>query len=418
MRVLDLSYATWKSLVQAAGWTTYYKVGPRANSAFVWAGTAGHPAKALVGSDDHADWNSVFQPTATLVVNEDEALAEIIKGSLGSRFGENRSSDGTLRTASQMLIPGQSAFQRHDNGTEQMNINGEAVGTPVNLWNGTGGGDTGADWTVAGTGSEQAAADAGTGTNGWDTGVTAQNDTTTFDNGSMTDVVGTYSELKFMLQPKAWPASSRLRVGFLDASNTLVGNWRRVENYTANMDLDVYQQVSIPVSDFNLTGDVQKLRFQYGTTAGQHHYFDDIALVPSGGGGPYRFQVKAPVDECYHVAMMVFMVSGASTGWEDGTFANIPSLTNGLILRQRRLSDGEIIWKFNSKDNTDLFGRYHPQDDIEFADGNLLVGFMVKPGKASVIVTDDTVLEFVVRDDLSGLSNARGFAHYGIEIAS
>ena len=79
-------------------------------------------------------------------------------------------------------------------------------------------------------------------------------------------------------------------------------------------------------------------------------------------------------------------------------------------MRQRRISDGEILWKFNSKDNVDLFGRYHPQDDIEFADGNLLVGFMVKPGKASVVVTDDVVLELVVRDDLSALANARGFA--------
>ncbi len=64
----------------------------------------------------------------------------------------------------------------------------------------------------------------------------------------------------------------------------------------------------------------------------------------------------------------------------------------------------------------ELFGRYHPQDDIEFADGTLLVGFMVKPGKASIAVTDDDVLEFVVRDDLSALSAARAFAHFGTEV--
>jgi hypothetical protein len=116
--------------------------------------------------------------------------------------------------------------------------------------------------------------------------------------------------------------------------------------------------------------------------------------------------------------MLVVLLGGASSGWDSDTFANVTTLTNGLLLRHRRISDGEVLWSFNSKDNVDLFGRYHPQDDIEFADGTLLVGFMVKPGSSSVVVTDDEVLEFVVRDDLSGLVSARAFVHYGVEVVS
>jgi hypothetical protein len=327
--------------------------------------------------------------------------------------------DGTRVTdAGRLLTLGQAAFLRTDDGTEVMNVDGAAGGAAVNVWNGAGGGaDAGADWAISGTGSEQAAA--GFAGDGWDTGVTAQNDITTLDNGSLVDVNALYSDLQFQLNPQAFPVSSRLRVGFLDAADALVGNWRRVENYTTNMDLGIWQQVAIPIADFALTGQVQKLRFQYRTTSGQHHYFDDIKLVPPGSGGPYRFQVAAPdANTRYHVSMIVLMVSGPAAGWNQNTFASIPALTNGLILRCRRKSDGGILWRFNSKDNTDLFGRYHPQDDIQFADGTLLVGFMVKPGKSAVVVTDDDVLEFLVRDDLSALAGARAYAHFGVEDAS
>ena len=115
------------------------------------------------------------------------------------------------------------------------------------------------------------------------------------------------------------------------------------------------------------------------------------------------------------MSMLVALISGTSTGWTSSTFANIAALPNGYLIRQRRISTGETLWSVNSKDNTDLFGRFHPQDDITFADSTLLVGFMLKPGKASVVVTNDDVLELVVRDDLSGLAEARAFVHYGVE---
>jgi len=334
-------------------------------------------------------------------------------------MGYKTTADGTRISAGHQLVLGQQSFLRTDNGTAQLNIDGVAAGSPVVLWNGTGAGDSGADWTASGTGSETAGS-MHAGTNGWDSGVTAQNDVTTFDNGSLLDVDGTYDELQFWLQPKAFPTTSRLRVGFLDASNNLVGNWRRVENYTTDMDLDAWQQVSLPIADFALTADVQKLRFQYRITAGQHHYFDDIELVASAGGGPYRFQVAAPdAQTLYHMSMMVLVVSAPSAGWDPTAFANITDgLGKGLLVRQRRISDGEVLWKLNSKDNVDLFGRFHPQDDITFANGDLLVGFMIKPGKASVVITDDEVLEFVVRDDLTSLTSARAYVHYGTEVIS
>lgn len=329
---------------------------------------------------------------------------------------EVEAADGTPIFAYRPLLLGRESLKRTDNGTESMNVDGTPSGTSVVLWNGTGAGDTGGDWTPAGVGSESASADAGSGTNGWDTGVTSSGDNLTFDNGSLIDIDGTYDSLTFQIQPKAYPVGSRLRVCFLDAANNRVGNLLRVDNYNSNMDLDVWQQVSIPISDFALTGDAQKLRFRTLNSSGQQYWLDDIELVGNGGSGPYRFQIAAPAGQRYHLSMLVLQVSAPETGWNNDAFANIASgLSNGLICRQRRLSDSEILWKFNTKDNKELFGQYHPQESFAFADSTLLVGFMIKPGKASVIVSEDEVLEFVVRDNLSTVTDIRAYMHYGVE---
>jgi len=326
------------------------------------------------------------------------------------------SGDGTPIFADRPLRLGRESLKESGDGSESMNVDGRPSGTPVTVWNGTGASDTGGDWTASDTGSEQAAADAGSGTNGWDTGVTALNGFTTFDNGSLVDVAGTYDTLQLQLNPQAFPTGARLQVGFLDASNALVGNLLRIEQYASNMDLDVWQQVSLPVEDFNLDADVQKLRFRYAVEAGQRHYLDDITLIPAGGDGPYRFGIRAPVGERYHLSMLVLQVTAPETGWNNDAFANIAGgLTNGLLLRHRRLSDSTTLWRFNTKDNREMFGQYHPQESFAFADGTLLLGFMVKPGKASVIVTDDDVLEFIVRDDLSSITDMRAYMHYGVE---
>jgi len=309
-------------------------------------------------------------------------------------------------------------LKRVDNGSEQMNVDGRTSGDVVTLWNGTGASDTGGDWTAGNKGNESASADSGGGTNGWATTVTSLNDVTTFDNGSMADIVGTYGELKFMMQPKAFPVDSVLRVGFLDDSNDIVGSWLNVANYVSNMDLDTWQQVSIPIEDFSLDGNVQKLRFRYRVTSGQHFWFDDLELIEIGDG-PYKFRIAAPVSENWYMSMLVLQIIAPESGWNNDAFANISGgLANGLILRQRRLSIDESLWRFVTKNNREMFGQYHPQESFAFADNTLLLGFMVKPGKATVIITADDVLEFAVRDDLSSITDMRAYLHYGVEEVS
>lgn len=328
---------------------------------------------------------------------------------------------GVPLQADRTLALGTTHFGRTDNGQQQMAVNGLAAGTPLVIWNGTGGSDTGGDWALDGNGTEETYADAGNGTNGVDSGVRSQGQDTRFDFGSNTNILESYDQLSFMMQPKAYPVGSNLEVLWKNNGGFTQGNVLNVEDYAVNMDLDVWQQITIPLSDFGLTpggsDDVRRLVFNFGSQGGQHFYFDDIGIASAGGGGPFTYSAAPPAGVAWHVSMMVLMLSAPDAGWSSTSFVNISGgLVNGILLRQRKLSTAEVLWSVNSRDNIDLFGRYHPQESFTFDNNELLVGFMIKPGTvADVVVTEDTPVEFVIRDDLQPLTNVRAFLHFGVE---
>lgn len=359
---------------------------------------------------DQAALNSVVNSHTGVALAEPPEGIEIVADL------DERNPDGSLQTANRSLVLGNTHFARTDNGSQQMALDGTSAGTDVSVWDGTGAGDTGADWTVTGVGAETAGS-MHSGTNGWHTTAQSGGTSTKFDNGSTLDVVGTYNSISFWLQPKIYPGNATLRVGWLDGASAQNGVSLNVENYVTNMDLDVWQRVEIPIADFNLTADVQSFEFRYMGAGSQRHFIDEVELHNSGGAGPYIFQVIAPANEGWHATMLVLVLAGSDTGWNSDAFANIAGgLMNGLLIRQRKLSTGDVMWSMNTKDNVDLFGRFHPQESFLFDNSELLVGFMVKPGQsADIVVTDDDVLEFVVRDNLSALNNIRAFLHYGVE---
>jgi hypothetical protein len=416
MRELYINYTLWKQIAQDNSFTVYEQP-TTATSTHVWCGTRDVVYQSDAAGANFTDYDTTFPagPGRVAVADADEAFANII--GLATTL-EPRSGDGTLNVAQQILTLGQSPFLQVGDGSEQLNVNGLSAGSPVAAWNGTGIGDTGGDWTPSGQGSETAAS-MHSGTNGWDTGVTSGNNLTKFDSGADQDIVGTYDTLSFWMQPKAYPAGANLKIRWkTNGGGNAGGAELSISDYVTDFDIDVYQQVTIPIADFGLTGDVDKIQFKFSSQGGQHFWFDDIELNTSAGAGPYTYRVQAPAGEVWHVSMLVIMLSGPSADWDIGNFANISGLTNGLLIRGRSLSTGEVSWALNSKDNLDLFGRFHPQDDIAFSDGTLLVGFMVKPGLASIVVSDDEVVEILVRDNLEGLAGARAFAHYGLEIVT
>jgi hypothetical protein len=320
------------------------------------------------------------------------------------------SADGTLLSGKQTLLLGRLPFKRIDNGSELMNVNGLPAGAGDTIWDG----DSSA-WTRGGVGSVTTES-AYSGTYGLDSGTVGANNESTFNNGSEIDVAGTYDVVSFWLQPKAYPGNAVLQVQWRNGVGAVIGNTLLVENYVTNMDLDVWQHVSIPIADFGLGADVQQfwINYKVGT---QRHWIDDIHLEASGGGGPYTYRVSSPDGYVYHTEKMLIVISAADTGWSSNAFANISGgLQNGLLLTYRNINTQETFWTINSKNNAELFGHYEALNSVTFDNSEQLIVFSLNPDLSSVILVDnDDVLDITIRDDLSSLSNVRVFLHYGVE---
>lgn len=328
-------------------------------------------------------------------------------------MGYEKTAGGTRIIATPEWDFGQLPLTRIDDGTELLNIDGTSSGTAVIVWNGTGGSDTGGDWTRTGKGAENAAA-AKTGTNGLNTQTTSIGDASIFNNGSMIDVDGTYQSLQFWLKPKAVPVGSEVRIFWRDSSDAQIGEAVKLSDYVDNLDLEVWQQVSIPIADFGLTGNVQKLVFRYVLVASQQYHIDDIELYPSGG--PHIFRAAAPAGETYHVKELLLSLVVDATSWTKDHFLTISGgLSKGLLIRQRDLSAEHVHWSINLTDNLTLFTRLCVCNQIDYASSIKQFLLKLNPEPAAVKITDDLVIEAVIRDDLSGLNALRSYVQFGAE---
>lgn len=307
---------------------------------------------------------------------------------------------------------GKAKFLRIDNGSEVMNVNGLAPGGTTIIWNGDG-----SYWTHEAQGTSETYA-AHSGTYGLDSGVRSVGQETRFDYGSNQDIDSLYQTVSFWMQPKAYPVGADLKILWRTSGGSNPGVILHVADYVPDMDLDEWKQVSIPISDFELGNDVAKLVLIYGSQGGQQFYFDDFELIAAGAGGPYTFRVQPPEDEIWYVGVLNLIIAANDEGWNSDAFGNISGgLEQGLILRQKELSTSEISLSITFTKNIGLFGQMIPSYDFTFANSELLVNFALKPEPASLILTNDEIIEFIVRDNLSSLSNMRAYLHYGKELA-
>ena len=321
------------------------------------------------------------------------------------------SADGTPQWAKQPLALGRAAFKRTDDGSENMAINGENTSN-VLIWDG----DTTA-WTLEAQGTAETYA-AHSGTYGLDSGVRSAGQDTRFDSGVNQDIAGSYDSLSFWLQAKAFPEGSRLDIKWKTAGGGTPGSKLDVANYISNYDLDVWQKVTIPIDDFALGDDVAQLELTYAVKGGQQFYFDEFQLN-QGGLGPKSFRVNSPTGRVWHVERVVLVISAGDAGWNSTAFANIAAgLDNGLLLKYHKIgTEPATYWTLNCKSNIELFGNLSVVNDVTFADSDLMLTFALEPELSSVLlIDDDEVLDFIVRDDIDSLTRVRAFLHYGEEI--
>jgi len=327
-------------------------------------------------------------------------------------MGYTKTADGTRIVATPEWALGQLACKRITDGKVSMKVDGSPSSATI-IWNGTGENDTGGDWTRSGEGSESTAAKK-SGTNGLNTTVTSENDTSVFDNGSMVDVDGTYGSLQFWIRAKVYPVGSDPVVFWRDSSNVLVGVEVHLNDYVEDFSDDTeWHLVAIPISDFALTTNVQKLVFRYEGVGGQRYFIDDIELYSTGG---FVYRAAATATEVYHLKDVILTFVEENGTWDSGDFTAINGgLSNGLLLRHRRLSTGEVLWKINFKSNITLFGRLNVLNDVEYSTSVHQFTLALDPTPAMIKVTSDDVIEWVVRDDLTTINDIRSFLRYGRE---
>jgi hypothetical protein len=296
-------------------------------------------------------------------------------------------------------------FENIVGGGESMKVDGSAGTIDENVWDGEG-----SFWADPTVGSKTAGA-ARTGSFGWDSGVTALN-----------------AEVKFTRSPAFQPSSDSIEgwinlqamppgveiQGRWELANVAKGNGVLITDYLSSGDLDLWQHFSIPIADFNLPAEnVDEFRIRTRQVAGAHYYLDDLTLNSGSGGKTFRIAPEGQAK--WIVGSVTLILVAPDTGWNSDAFCNIAGgLANGLTLRHRDLAGSTNFWRSVCKKNIELFGKFHPVVDTAYNDSTRQISFVLEPDPATVVLTSNDVLEFLVKDDLTALTNIRAYAHVGV----
>jgi hypothetical protein len=300
-------------------------------------------------------------------------------------------------------------FANPTTGAESMKVDGSAGSLDENVWNGEG-----SYWADPSVGSKTTGSKR-TGTYGWDSGVTSQGDKVKFTRSS--SFQPSSDSIEGWINLQALPATVVIQARW-ELSNSGKGNGVDLMDYLPSQDIGVWQHFSIPIADFNLsTENVDEFRFRTLNDDGADYWLDDIKLVSGSGGKVFRMAAVGIGQ--WVVESVTLVLVAPDTGWDSNAFCDITGgLANGLQLRHRDLAAGENFWKFICTNNIELFGQFDPVVDTAYNDNTRQISFVLKPGSSTIKVTSNDVLEFLVKDDLTSLVNARAFAHVGVEVAN
>jgi hypothetical protein len=290
-------------------------------------------------------------------------------------------------------------------GAESMKVDGSAAAVDEEVWNGEA-----SYWADPSIGSKTTGSKR-TGTYGWDTGATSQGNKVKFTRS--TPFQPSSDRIEGWINLQALPAGVDLQARW-ELSNAGKGNGVVLQDYLAHQDLGVWQPWSIDIADFNLPAEnVDEFRFRTLNDNGADYWLDDIRLV---SGNPSKvFRLSPPGVGEWLVESVTLILVAPDTGWDSNSFCHIAGgLQNGLQLRHRDLAGSQNYWKLIAQNNMELFGQFDPVVDTTYNDSTRQISFVLKPGSATVKLTANDVLEFLVKDDLTGMTNARAFAQVGI----
>lgn len=273
------------------------------------------------------------------------------------------------------------------------------------IWDGEG-----SYWSDPSIGSKVAGS-AHTGSYGWDSGVTSLGAEVMWDRGTKYDPPGDHVE--FWLRLTALPDTSQLQARWEDNGTVKGDGIAIIGNYNITRDLNVWQYVSIPMSDFNLGGDdVDQFRIRTTLAAGARYDVDEVKLITDANNR--TFQVRPGTAQEWKLSRVrLTLAAPSATGWTIADFGSkLGGLANGLSLRHRNLSGSTNLWRLITRFNSDLWGQYDIVNNTTLGSDRIVVAEF-DPYPSVVIIDNDNPLEFLARDDLSGLSVVQACAVVG-----
>jgi len=339
-------------------------------------------------------------------------MLEDAKGNIFSTKKDGR--DTALRVASSDAYDWESKAKLllNDEYGPNFNQNSEPSGTPDGIHNGT---DT-ALWTataLSGSWDFASTAQAQTGTKSIDGTGTINNSQAELERSSALDP-RSYNSLSGGIYLTFFnPAANEIRLRFRLAGVD-VGQEVNLGGVIDASTLNAWQNFNIPLSNFDLTDDVDQLIIttkRQGDKAA-NFYLDNIQIEEAGSS---VFSAEATPGKIFEIQTVEFlMVDALSTTLLNNSMAalsydkllNVNTLNTGITVR--RFKNNEAVFSLTARKLSDLlYGNFTITDMISDGTNTLLKLRMELDWWAPLDPRTKDRIEVVISDDLSGLIEAK-----------
>ena len=247
------------------------------------------------------------------------------------------------------------------------------------------------------------------GTKSVDASVSANNDTASFTAPSALNPTG-FTLFRFYMYITGWSTEGNKNVTFqwFNAGSP-VGLEISVNNYVDTTLLNTWQQVDIPISDFQITSaqfdEIHIKTVDTGRGNPPDYYLDNIQIISNTqGDGVYDFSWNVPYGTMYYLTGLRFTArTSGKTNLDSSEFFGLSALTNGIELVYR--NNNQVFAALDAREIFDMLSWGDVETHVEGSTNNvtIIVEFQIPLGHFLMNGTNGDFITVKIRDDLSSM---------------
>ncbi len=237
-----------------------------------------------------------------------------------------------------------------------------------------------------------------------------------FAKGSDLDCTGYVSLTVWVYVDKDWKANDDIIIYGWDTDTvSQVGDAVGLQSYFTWNDYDIWQKISIPLTDMGTLAtstalDALRVRIVAKEGKSPKFYLDDIQFEQTGS--PITWKIEPELDTWLHIDKLMIQYADAYAGTvASGTMPSIPydawfgvsALDSGVLYH--RYSDGKIVTQGSIKQHSDLMSWSNATLSGYGSDGtNSWVSVLINfPARVVLKSELNDRLELILTENLSGL---------------